>query len=74
MINVMTPSKFSKMIEADVREKRCSHMDAIVDHCVKNDIEVEHAAKLLTKSIKLKLAEDAAKLNMLKKEVEEEDA
>tara|TARA_R110001592_G_scaffold351165_2_gene648135 strand:+ start:1477 stop:1692 length:216 start_codon:yes stop_codon:yes gene_type:complete len=68
MINVMTTSKFSKIITEQVEEKEISYMDAIMDYCYKNNIEVESAAKLINQKIKKILKEEAIKLNYMKNE------
>ena len=35
----MTPKTFSIYIESQVREKNITHMDAILEYCIKNEIE-----------------------------------
>ena len=40
-VEFMTKTKFSKMIESTVREKKLSHMDAILHLCEQHDIEPE---------------------------------
>jgi len=53
------------MIEAHVLQKRCNHIDAIVDHCEKTGLEFETAAKLVNKKIKEKLKIEAEGLKLL---------
>ena len=36
---LQTPKKFSLEIENIAKEKRISHMDAVIDYCYQNDIE-----------------------------------
>ena len=36
---IMTPKTFSIYIESQVREKNITHMDAILEYCIKNEIE-----------------------------------
>ena len=49
-----------------VEEKEITYMDAIMDYCYKNQLEVESAAKLVNQKIKKQLKEEATKLNFIK--------
>ena len=64
-LEIMNVSKFSKIIEEVVIEKRIPYMDAIVWYCERNEMEVEVAAKLLNGIIKAKIAAEAIDLNFL---------
>ena len=64
-LEIMNVSKFSKIIEEVVIDKRIPYMDAIVWYCEKNDMEVEVAAKLLNGIIKAKIEAEAIDLNFL---------
>jgi|TARA_B100000123_G_C25687766_1_gene409359 hypothetical protein len=64
-LEVMNVSRFSKIIEEVVIEKRIPYMDAIVWYCEKNEMEVEVAAKLLNGIIKAKIEAEAIDLNFL---------
>tara|TARA_B100000519_G_C14206092_1_gene420408 strand:+ start:378 stop:593 length:216 start_codon:yes stop_codon:yes gene_type:complete len=68
MHNIMSTSKFSKIITDMVEEKDITYMDAIMDYCYKNQLEVESAAKLVNQKIKKQLKEEATKLNFIKDE------
>lgn len=57
---------FSMLIEKIVVEKRIPYMDAIVDYCEKNEMEVETAAKLINSKIKQMIAAEATDLNLMK--------
>lgn len=57
---------FSLLIERIVVEKRIPYMDAIVDYCEKNEMEVETAAKLINSKIKQMIAAEATDLNLMK--------
>ena len=48
----MSTSKFSKIITDLVEEKDITYMDAIMDYCHKNQLEIESAAKLINQKIK----------------------
>ena len=39
MEKLMTPKKFSMQVETIVQECGCSHMEAVLDYCAKNQIE-----------------------------------
>lgn len=64
--NVQTRQKFSTMIQQIVVDKQCGYIEAIIEYCSAEEMEVESAAKLLTDGIKQKLAGEAAALNLLK--------
>ncbi len=70
MHNIMSTSKFSKIITDIVEEKEITYMDAIMDYCYKNQLEIESAAKLINQKIKKQLKEEATKLNFIKPEPE----
>ena len=64
---LMTPKKFSIMIEKIAKDRGCNHMDAVIDYCEKNKIEPEQIKPLVTKSLKEKLEVNARELNFLPK-------
>ena len=64
-LEIMNVSKFSKIIEEVVIDKKIPYMDAIVWYCEKNEMEVEVAAKLLNGIIKAKIEAEAIDLNFL---------
>tara|TARA_B100001248_G_scaffold120640_1_gene90229 strand:- start:12731 stop:12961 length:231 start_codon:yes stop_codon:yes gene_type:complete len=64
-LEIMNVSKFSKIIEEVVIDKRIPYMDAIVWYCERNEMEVEVAAKLLNSIIKAKIEAEASDLNFL---------
>ena len=63
----LTKEKFAEAIEAIVRENNVNYIDAIVQYCEQNNIEVESVSKLIPKPLKEKLRYDATELNYLKK-------
>ena len=63
----LSKSKFSKMIEEAVVQKKLSYMDAILDICEKNNIEPEDVRKFVSPIIKDKLEAEAMSLNLLPK-------
>ena len=64
---VHTPKTFSLEIEKVAFDKRCTHLEAITIYCEKIGIEPVSVAKLLTKSLKEKVEENAIDLNYLPK-------
>ncbi len=63
----LTPIKFSMEIEKTVVEEGINYIDAIVQYCDTNNIEVESVSKLISKPLKEKLKWDAIQLNFMKK-------
>lgn len=63
----LTKSKFSKMVKEFVHEHKVSHMDAVVEVCERNNIEMEDIKKYVTPIIKDKIQAEAQQLNMLPK-------
>jgi hypothetical protein len=63
----VSKEKFAEAIEHFVQETRLSYIDAIVEYCERNNIEVESVSKLISKPLKEKLRYEASELNYLKK-------
>ena len=61
----LTPVKFSMEIEKIVLEEGVNYIDAIVQYCDTNNIEVESVTKLISKPLKEKLKWDATQLNFM---------
>jgi hypothetical protein len=61
------PSRFAQEIESLVSEQKISYIDAIVNFCEKNSIDLESVPKLISKPLKEKLKCEATELNFLKK-------
>ena len=62
----LTPQKFAMEIEKIVAEEGSNYIDAIVQYCDTNSIEVESITKLVSKPLKEKLKWDATRLNFMK--------
>jgi hypothetical protein len=62
----MNSKEFSLMIEGIVREKRITYMDAIIDYCDKNDIDLTTVKSIVNKSLREKIKSEAVDLKMLK--------
>jgi hypothetical protein len=61
------PSRFAQEIENLVSEQKSSYIDAIVNFCEQNNIDLESVPKLISKPLKEKLKYEAMELNFLKK-------
>tara|TARA_B100001939_G_scaffold285245_1_gene255010 strand:- start:1934 stop:2167 length:234 start_codon:yes stop_codon:yes gene_type:complete len=66
-LTVMTPKKFSILIEDLVKKDKISYMDAIVHYCQVKKMEPEAIKPLVSKPLKEKLEADARRLNYLPK-------
>ena len=67
---LQTPKKFSLEIENIAKEKRISHMDAVIDYCQKNNVEPDTVGRLITKGLKEKIEANARELNYLEKQAQ----
>lgn len=65
--NFMTPTKFADEIETLVKKNDFNYIEAVVDFCEQNSIEIETVNKLISKPLKEKIKYDAQKLNFMKK-------
>ena len=62
----ISKTKFAEDIEGLVLETIMSYIDAIVDYCENNNIEIETVNKLISKPLKDKIKCEAMELNYLK--------
>ena len=62
----MNSKEFSLKIESIVKEKRITHMDAVVWYCEQNGLDTSQVSSLISKSLKEKIQVEATRLNMLK--------
>ena len=69
-VEFMTKVKFSKLVEAVVRQDRLSHMEAILHLCEKYGIEPEDCKKYVSNVIKDKLEAEAMNLHYMAKSAE----
>ena len=63
----LSKDKFAEEIEALVKRTKMNYIDAIVQFCDDNSIELDGISKLISKPLKEKLRYDATELNFLKK-------
>lgn len=72
--NFLTKEKFAESIEFLVRDSGMNYIDAIVDYCAANSIELETVGKLMSKPLKERVKRDADVLNYLKGSANESKA
>ena len=65
--NFLSKKKFTKMVESEVKANNLSYMDAVVNLCEKNNIEIEDVKKFLSNSVKERIEVEAMELNYLPK-------
>jgi hypothetical protein len=58
-------AQFSLHIEQVAREKRMSHMDAVLKYCTDNFVEPDEIKSLINKPLKDKIAIDMREANLL---------
>jgi len=63
----ISKDKFAEDIESLVLKTRMNYIDAIVEYCDTNSIEMDSVSKLISKPLKEKIKRDATDLNFLKK-------
>ena len=62
----MNSKEFSLTIENIVKEKKISHMDAVIWYCEQNGLDPSQVSSLISKSLKEKIQLEATNLRMLK--------
>lgn len=63
----ISKEKFAEGVEALVKQTQMNYIDAIVEYCQVNGIEVESVSKLISKPLKERLRVDAMELNYIRK-------
>jgi DNA-directed RNA polymerase alpha subunit len=63
----LSQSKFSTEIENFVKTGNINYIEAIVQYCETNSIDIENVPKLLSKPLKERLRCEAMQLNYLRK-------
>ena len=66
-LDIITPTKFSLLIEQLVQTKNITYMDACLDYCKEKEIEPNSIARLVNKSLKQKIQMEAEQLHFLPK-------
>ena len=62
----MNSKEFSLTIENIVKEKKISHMDAVIWYCEQNGLDPSQVSSLISKSLKEKIQLEASKANLIK--------
>tara|TARA_B100000085_G_scaffold249719_1_gene245570 strand:- start:300 stop:515 length:216 start_codon:yes stop_codon:yes gene_type:complete len=62
----MNSKEFSLKIESIVKDKRITYMDAVIDYCNNNDIDLGTINPMINKSLKEKIKSEAINLKMIK--------
>ena len=65
-----TSKIFTLTIENIVKEKKITHMDAVLWYCQKEEIELEAVGSLVSKGLKEKIEANARELNFLPKQAQ----
>ena len=65
-----TTKTFSLEIENIAKEKRISHMEAVLWYCTKQGIEPDTVGSLIPKSLKEKIEANARELNFLPRQAQ----
>jgi len=63
----VSKEKFAEEIEQLVKRTKMNYIDAIVQYCEDNEIELESVGKLISKPLKEKIKYVATELNYMKK-------
>ena len=63
----LSKDKFAEEIESLVLNTKMSYIEAIIQYCEDNSIELDTVNKLVSKPLKEKLRYEATELNFLKK-------
>ena len=61
-----SPTEFSLYIEDRVSKERLGYMDAIIDYCYHNSVDIENIGNLVTPSLKEKIQLEAEEANMMR--------
>ena len=66
-LDIITPTKFSLLIEQKVQTKNMTYMDACLEYCKEKEIEPNSVGRLVNKSLKQKIQMEAEQLHFLPK-------
>jgi hypothetical protein len=65
MLNVKSTKEFCSEIERYAKDFKLSYIEAIVDYCEDNDLDVEAVSKMVSSNMKEKIQYEAENLNMM---------
>ena len=69
-MSLNTPKTFAIKIEEVVKEKKISHMDAVLWYCEDQAIEPDSVKSLISKALKEKIEANARDLNFLPRQAQ----
>lgn len=61
-----TQEDWCNYIHNFVSDNRCTYMEAVIEYCESNSIEMEHASKLIDENIKEQIRIEAEQENMMR--------
>jgi len=61
-----SPTEFSLYIEERVVKEKIGYIDAIIDYCTTNEVEIDNIGSLVTISLKEKIQLEAEDSNMMR--------
>ena len=61
-----SPTEFSLYIEERVVKEHLGYMDAVIDYCQTNDVDIDNVGGLITPSLKEKIQLEAEDNNMMR--------
>ena len=67
---IFTSKTFTLAIENIAKEKRITHMEAVLHYCEKEGIEPESVSSLISKGLKEKIEANARDLNFLPRQAQ----
>ena len=67
MLKVKSTKEFCGEIERYAKDFKLSYIEAIVDYCEDNDLDVESVSKMVSSNMKEKIQYEAENLNMMPK-------
>ena len=70
LLSLNTPKTFAIKIEEVVKEKKISHMDAVLWYCEDQAIEPDSVKSLISKALKEKIEANARDLNFLPRQAQ----
>ena len=65
-MSIITPNKFAIIIENMVRNKKMTHLEAVLSYCKEHIVEPSGMSKMVNKSLKERLEVNAMDLRLLK--------
>lgn len=64
--SILTKRKFAKLVEATVKNKGISHIDAVLEICESKGIDPGDISTLISRPLREKIASEAVSANMIR--------